>query len=150
MNFDTLKDKFDALGREIDGIQATLLVGSYARGAQRPDSDIDIVMITDTKNEMIASREWLARLSFAIGSSDTNPAVNEAHVSIEYYGLITSLRLYIDSQEYEIGLGTREWIRIPLDEGTRKVLEDGYRILYEKGGILEAIRVEIPEKGVNP
>ena len=54
--------------------------------------------------------------------------------------------MYTNSNEYEIGVGTKKWIELPLDLGTRKALEDGYLVLYEKDDILKTIKREIKEK----
>ena len=54
--------------------------------------------------------------------------------------------MYTNSKEYEIGVGTRKWIELPMDFGTRKTLEDGYLVLYEKDDVLKIIKSEIKEK----
>jgi hypothetical protein len=46
---------------------------------------------------------------------------------------VTSLRVwYADGPEVEFGFATPGWMASPLDDGTRKVLEDGFRVLYRR------------------
>jgi hypothetical protein len=56
---------------------------------------------------------------------------------IEHYGLVTSIRVwYVDILEIEYGITDERWVSLPLDEGTRQVMADGIRILFERGNIL--------------
>jgi len=95
-------------------ILAILLVGSYARNTQKESSDIDL-------------HDWL--LVFGKPLS----------ITTEDYGLITSLRVQYEKYEIEFGLGSTEWISEPIDPGTKKVLADGYKILFERNYILKNI-----------
>ena len=55
----------------------------------------------------------------------------------EDYGLLISLRVwYSDGVEVEYGITDEHWSAIPLDAGTRRVIDDGMRILFERGNIL--------------
>jgi hypothetical protein len=57
--------------------------------------------------------------------------------AIEDWGKVTSMRVwYEEGLEVEFGLTAQDWIAQPLDEGTRKVLKDGYKILVDKAGRL--------------
>lgn len=54
----------------------------------------------------------------------------------EEYGACTSIRVFYEDQtEVEYGLVDLTWLSRPLDKGTRKVLEDGYLVLYDSYGI---------------
>lgn len=56
---------------------------------------------------------------------------------IEDYGLLTSIRVwYADGREVEYGLTDEKWAAWPLDEGTRRVISDGMRILFERAPLL--------------
>jgi hypothetical protein len=56
---------------------------------------------------------------------------------IEPYGRLTSLRVwYENGLEIEYGFTTREWVQTPLDEGTKRVIEGGMRVLFEKEPLL--------------
>jgi hypothetical protein len=51
---------------------------------------------------------------------------------VEDWGRVTSLRTwYADGREVEFGLTTPAWAAQPLDEGTRRVVCDGMRVLYD-------------------
>jgi hypothetical protein len=80
------KAAFSSLGANDPSVLAIFLVGSYARNRQRPNSDIDIVIVTGNKEAMLASIDWLA----AIGPIDGGPGA----IAVERYGEITSLRFF--------------------------------------------------------
>lgn len=112
-----LKD-FSAKNRHI---KSTLIVGSYARGTNREDSDLDVVIITSKKDEMVENQQFVE----CFGEVKKK--------QIEYYGACTSIRVwYKDGQEVEFGIVTPTWMDKPLDEGTRKVLSDGYLVIEDK------------------
>ena len=74
-------------------VQAIALVGSYARGAARDDSDIDLVILTDHPQKYLESTEWTEQFSTI-----------EKH-QIEDYGKLTSLRVWSqDGYEVEYGI----------------------------------------------
>jgi predicted nucleotidyltransferase len=104
------------------------LVGSYARGAERADSDIDLVLITKDPIWWLESDEWLKNF----GDLMT--------VELEDYGLVQSRRVrYRNGLEVELGITTNQWLKTaPIDEGTRRVMFDGHRILDDKAGLFSA------------
>src|ERR1051326_1251468 len=104
------------------------LVGSCARGTEREDSDIDFVLITKNPTRWLAEEEWLERF----GSVRT--------VNLEDYGLLQSRRVrYQSGMEVEFGITTDEWLHTtPIDEGSRRVMSDGHRILDDKAGLFSA------------
>lgn len=106
-------------------IRAVALVGSYAREAATESSDVDLVIITEKPQEYIANTEWIRVFGRAIAQS------------VEDYGKLTSLRVWYESGlEIEYGFTTREWAKTPLDKGTRQVIKDGMRVLFEKEALL--------------
>lgn len=106
-------------------IQALALVGSYARDAARETSDVDLVLIAREPDRYLHNREWIE--SFG----------NVEKYQIEDYGPLTSVRVwYEDGREIEYGLTGENWAAVPLDDGTRRVIEDGMQILFERGNIL--------------
>jgi hypothetical protein len=47
---------------------------------------------------------------------------------------VTSLRVwYADGLEVEFGIADRDWASAPLDAGTRRVLEEGLVVLFDRG-----------------
>jgi predicted nucleotidyltransferase len=105
-----------------------LLVGSYARDAARPDSDIDIVLLT-TDRARYSDTAWAA-----------GPALGEP-VRTRSWGPLTERRHATASGlEVEIGIVSPEWARTdPVDPGTRRVVTDGARPLHDPAGILASL-----------
>lgn len=115
------------LGAAEPDIMAILLVGSCARNEQREDSDIDLIILSSEWKKYLADRSWVNRFGRC------------CEERIEYYGLITSLRVFYPGMEIEFGLGGPEWLHEPLDEGTAQVLRDGYRPIFERNDVLKPI-----------
>ena len=106
-------------------IQAAALVGSYARNAATDSSDVDLVIIVDDPQKYLANTEWLRVFGIVIAQK------------VEEYGKLTSLRAWYESGlEIEYGFTTREWVKASLDEGTKQVIDDGMRVLFEKEVLL--------------
>jgi predicted nucleotidyltransferase len=89
-------------------IRAAALVGSYAREEMENDSDVDLVIITETPQNYISNTEWIRVFGRPIAKK------------VEEYGKLTSLRVWYESGlEIEYGFTNREWVQSPLDEGTQ-------------------------------
>lgn len=100
------------------------LVGSYARNEARVDSDIDLVILCKEPNIYLNNVSWLEYFGNV-----------KAH-EFEDWGKVTSVRVFYESVEVEFGLTTTEWAMIPVDAGTKKVVSDGMKILFDPHGIL--------------
>lgn len=130
----TFLDKLKSWASVQKSINAVALIGSYAREQASSDSDIDIMLLCISPDEYIKNRTWL----------ETFGKVKSCE--IEYYGLCTSLRtIFSDGKEVEFGIVPPEWLKIPVDSGTRKVVSDGINILVDKSGALTKV-VEIVNK----
>lgn len=106
-------------------IRAVALVGSYARLTADESSDVDLVIIVEEAGEYLNNTEWTRVFGIVIAKK------------IEEYGKLTSLRVWYESGlEIEYGFTTREWAKVPLDEGTRRVVDGGLRVLFEKEVLL--------------
>jgi predicted nucleotidyltransferase len=115
-------------------VEAIILVGSYARGTQKVDSDIDLVILTSNKQYYIDNTQILS----AFGLIDRS--------NIEFYGECTSIRIwYNNGLEVEFGMVPLTWIDLPLDYGTERALSDGYKILIDKKRMFSPIISIIPE-----
>lgn len=109
--------------QEETSIESVILVGSWARGNNRPDSDLDLCVLTAHRNRLLEENRFPSRFG-AVRSRQT-----------EHYGACTSVRVwYEEGTEIEFGLVEPGWIALPLDEGTRQVLSDGYCVLYDRAG----------------
>jgi predicted nucleotidyltransferase len=115
-------------------VEAIILVGSYTRGTQKADSDIDLVIITSNKQYYIDNTQIFS----AFGLIDRS--------NIEFYGECTSIRIwYKNGLEVEFGMVPLTWIDLPLDHGTERALSDGYKILVDKKRMFSPIISIIPE-----
>jgi uncharacterized protein len=121
-------------GTETPSVQAIILIGSYARGTSKPDSDIDLCILSSQKQKLLSDTNWLSCFGTMINQQ------------VEFYGAVTSLRVwYLEGFEVEYGLADPSWIFLPLDEGTRRVLSDGYQIIVDKNSDFEFKRIGIAE-----
>jgi predicted nucleotidyltransferase len=114
-------------------IQALALIGSYARNAAKETSDVDLVLIVTDPAIYLKDTTWVQQFG----------TVKEQQQ--EDYGLLISLRVwYRDGLEVEYGITDERWSAIPLDLGTRRVIADGMRDLFERGDILSRHQHLIP------
>lgn len=114
-------DKLKDFSMNDNQIESAIIVGSYARGTNTENSDLDICIITTNKKEMIENPDFIKQFG-AFSKTQT-----------EYYGACTSIRVwYENGLEAEFGIVEPSWIRLSLDSGTRKVLNDGYKVIVDK------------------
>ncbi|HEX9013003.1 MAG TPA: nucleotidyltransferase domain-containing protein [Anaerolineaceae bacterium] len=112
-----------AAGRE--DVLAVALVGSYARGSAREDSDIDLLILCAAPGDLLADPSWMGQFGAVLRQQG------------EDYGKVTSLRAwYVDGREVEFGIASRIWAAHPLDDGTRRVIQDGMRVIFEREPVL--------------
>jgi len=98
-------------------IEGVAIVGSWARSTARNDSDIDLVVLTQRKDEYIVDDAWVHD---AVGQT-------VSIVRTQVWGPLTERRVRLASGlEVEFGFATPEWAAIdPLDDGTARVIRDG-------------------------
>jgi len=111
--------------RDIVGL---LLVGSCARNAARPDSDIDLVLLTNDAVQY-SGTTWANEL--ALGRL----------IRTQSWGPITERRFVTASGlEVEINIGSADWANTnPVDPGTHRVVTDGVRPLHDPTGVLASL-----------
>ena len=109
-----------------DDVVAAAIVGSWARGAAREDSDVDVVLLTEDVSAFEADG-WIAELA---------PAAELVRTA--EWGAIAERRLCLPSGlEIEVGIGHPSWARAaPVDPGTRAVVRDGPRPVFDPRGLL--------------
>jgi predicted nucleotidyltransferase len=106
-------------------ITEVILVGSHATEKATSDSDIDLIILCKNPNNYLEETNWIEQFG----------AVK--NTAIEDWGKLTSLRVwYAAGLEIEFGLAGQDWIEKPIDEGTRKVLQNGYETLLDRTGRL--------------
>jgi len=118
------------------GLLGVALVGSCARGTEHEDSDIDLVLITRNPTWWLETDEWLS----GFGTVRT--------IELEDYGLVQCRRVrYENGIEVEFGITTDEWLNtVPIDEGSRRVMSDGHRILDDKAGLFSTFLAVLKRK----
>jgi hypothetical protein len=128
---DDLLEQAVAWARARSDVRALGMVGSWARGAERMDSDVDLVVVTDDVQPYVLGEEWIRAFG---GGSVTRTR--------QWGPLLTERRLLRESGlEVEVGLVTRAWASTdPIDEGTRPVVLDGMWVLYDPEGILTSFQ----------
>ncbi len=101
------------------------LLGSYARNTATASSDLDLVVLVRDPQPWLQDQAWVGTFG------------EPSRRQIEDYGALTSLRVwYADGMEIEYGLTGESWAALPLDEGTRRVIAGGMRVLFERGPLL--------------
>lgn len=111
-------------------VVAVGLAGSWARGAARADSDVDLVLLTDVPERWIRADDWIPA---AVGQ-DVMPVRTQA------WGVLTERRVRLASGlEVELGIVPREWATEPVDDGTARVVRDGFRVLHDPVGVLSRL-----------
>jgi len=112
-----------------DDITGLLLVGSYARNTARPDSDIDLVVLT-TEPSRYSSTTWADDLDLGTPTG-TQPR-----------GPLTEQRFITGSGlETEINIGPPNWADTnPIDPGTYRVITDGAHVLHDPNGALARLQ----------
>lgn len=116
---------FTAWAKTRPDILAVGVVGSYARGTARDDSDVDLVVVAKNPKHYLNERAWVKLFGEVMSEG------------IEDYGLLISLRVfYTNGREVEFGLTDERWTALPLDAGTGKVIKGGLRVLFERGDLM--------------
>lgn len=116
--------------KEILGV---LLVGSYARNSAKPESDIDLVIITDQPEIYLEDERWIK------GFGEVKEITKEDYKMVQVRRVF-----YSNGLEVEYGITTKEWAKInPVDSGTEKVISDGAKILLDKNGILKLLEINL-------
>jgi predicted nucleotidyltransferase len=119
-----------ALRRE--DIRAMALVGSWARGDPHQGSDVDLLLLTDRADEYRNCQKWLAEID--LESAGYGVASRE----VATYGVAWSCHVAMSPNEMlELTFARRSWARADtVDEGTRCVVKDAFRVIFDKDGTL--------------
>jgi uncharacterized protein len=115
-----------ALARAEASVHAIALVGSCARGSPGPDSDVDLVILSNEPDDL---RRRCDRFTH-FGSV--------ALVGQRQFGDVTERRLRRgDGVDIEIGLAPMSWAETnPVDAGTARVVREGFSIVFDPHGNL--------------
>ena len=110
------------------------LVGSHARHVARPDSDIDLVVLS-TCPSRFRDAGWLNAIKWSRAGFQLNEWIDEE------YGAVWSRRARLRPEcEIEFAFAALSWADVsPVDQGTCRVISDGCRILYDPQALLERL-----------
>ena len=109
---DNLINQFTDWAKSEVEIIGVALVGSHARGEAKPDSDIDLVIITSDPTSYINDLSWIGTFG------------EIKRYKVEDWGLLISLRVFFSGgPEVEFGIASLEWAAIPPDAGTARVVD---------------------------
>ena len=124
-----LLDQATAWARQQPDIRGLALVGSWARGSARTDSDVDLVVLTSNPHRYLADDDWTT----ALGAAGV--------LRTQAWGPLTERRQLLQGGlEVEVGVTQPAWAATdPVDAGTRRVVTDGLRILHDPDGRLAAL-----------
>ena len=117
--------------KERTDVVAVVLVGSWARGDARMDSDVDVVLLTEDQKPYREGDAWLHELG------------GVRLVRTRRWGPLTERRFALSSGlEVEIGVAPAYWASTdPVDGGTRRVVADGAAVIYDPEGLLARLVV---------
>lgn len=123
-----------AAGRQ--DVAALAVVGSWARGTGTIESDLDLVLLTESQQRYVRSDEWTRELG-TVGSLRT----------IQQGVLVERRLATLSALELDITIGSRTWASCePLDPGTERVVRDGLRILHDPNGALAKLTGHVLSK----
>jgi len=117
-------------------IEGVALVGSYARGTATENSDVDLMILTSERARYLENQDWLSLFG------EIERCRNET------WGAVRTIRAtYKTGPEIEYNFSAPSWAAIPVDAGTRRVVNDGMKILFDPIGILDALRNAVFAEG---
>ena len=116
-------------------ISAVALVGSWARGTARADSDIDLMFLTPNPSSFQNSLVWIDEINWESIGCEIEKWKDEE------YGLVWSRHIYFkDEIEIEFSFGLTSWaFTEPIDRGTFRVVSDGFCILYDPKNLMNKL-----------
>lgn len=110
-------------------MRSLLIVGSYAYGRPRMDSDVDLVILSDQADR------HLADLAFIDSITPGGPIIRR-----EQWGPMHERRVRLqDGLEVEFAVTTPAWAGLPVEPGTARVLSDGCKIVVDDGTVAAAL-----------
>ena len=118
--------RLDVWARGRPEVVAVGLVGSWARGEARMDSDLDVALLAENREPFVRDDAWV----HALGGTGL--------VRTRGWGPMTERRFVLPSGfEVELGVAPPTWAATdPVEGGTRRVVTDGMSIVYDPEGLL--------------
>lgn len=136
---DSRRAEVDAVVRAVhhlvladERVVGAALCGSWAAGRPTMASDVDLIVVTHDRDELVADGGW-ARAAL--------PAPAELVRRRRWGPHLTELRYRLGSGlEVEIGVVDAAWVSTdPVDPGTRQVVSDGVQVIYDPAHLLAGV-----------
>lgn len=122
-------------------IVAVALVGSHARAAARPDSDVDFVVLAVAPETYRVDTTWPTQIAWPTGA-----AVRPAWADVVYGALWARHLTLADDTRVEVGFAAPSWARpAPVDAGTLSVVRGGCEVLWDPENRLAALMRAVAE-----
>jgi predicted nucleotidyltransferase len=117
---------------ERNDIRAMAMLGSWVRGNPRPDSDLDLLLLSDLAPDYQRSKTWLTEIDFQNAGFQLQS--NES----AFYGVVWSQHLHLlPAAEVELTFAQCSWAGTdPVDIGTQVIVIDAFQIIFDRDGIL--------------
>jgi predicted nucleotidyltransferase len=111
-------------------IDAVALVGSHASGEARPNSDVDLMILTSKSSRYFNDVSWTKGFGAVLTSAS------------EHYGRVKSVRVRYDGGlEVEFAFAPLEWADTePADADTVEIVSRGMVIVADKSGSLGTLQ----------
>ncbi len=120
------------LVRAMPAVAALGLCGSWAAGRPTMGSDLDLIVVTGCRPALVQDHGW-----FLAAVGDGARVVRQQ----EWGDLLTEVRVRrVSGLEVELGVADLAWAAVdPVDGGTARVVGDGFVVLHDPTGVLEAL-----------
>jgi len=110
-------------------IEGVALVGSYARGTATENSDVDLMILTSERARYLENQDWLSLFG------EIEQSRNET------WGYVETIRAtYTTGLEIEYNFAAPSWAAVPVDAGTRQVVNEGLKVLFDPKGIFDVLQ----------
>lgn len=127
--YSEFKDELIVWAEGHNDIEGLGVVGSYARGEQREESDIDVMVFCANPDNFVSDHAWLGLFG------------KTKEVAVEDWGGVQTVRAGFESgMEIEFNFGRLAWADVPVDPGTTEVVTNGFDVLYDPNGRLTNLR----------
>ena len=134
MDVDSFLQMFIAWVSNEPGIEGLALAGSRARGTPTEESDVDLIILTSERDQYFRNVDWLSQLG------------EVQCFQRETWGVVETIRAtYTGGLEVEYNFAAPSWVEVPVDAGTRRVVKEGFRILFDPQGKLEELAKEVSD-----
>jgi len=107
-------------------VVASMLIGSYARGSERDDSDVDFIVVVEDVDKWLTNKNWVKLFGQVIS------------FTTEVFEDVRAVRVYYeDGLELEFGFVSKTWLQKPYVPSTQEVFDKKFVILYDKEALLK-------------